>query len=197
MRLKTKLVLAITSLVLFISGLLSMVYVSQLLHASVQQSYESNRMVADEVRFALQNALEVGLKDLTFDPSHPEQLRELTRDAIRSSPILKAVLDSANRHCSHRLRHQYRQRTTSVRTVLSTNPDNDDKPLPVRPSYKELLDANPVDLMRRVFGEEARVYEINVPLGRNGAPFATVRGGVRTRLSAARSTSPGLKRPLR
>ena len=46
MRLKTKLVLAITALVLLISGLLSMVYVSQLLHASVQQSYETNRMVA-------------------------------------------------------------------------------------------------------------------------------------------------------
>ncbi len=178
MRLKTKLVLAITALVLLISGLLSMVYVSQLLHASVQQSYETNRMIADQVRFALQNALEVGLKDLTVDPSHPEQLRELTRDAIRSSPVLKAVIDSANRYSP--TVYDINIGDNELRTVLSTNPDNDDKPLPVRPSYKELLDANPVDLMRRVFGEEARVYEINVPLERNGAPFWTVRVGVRT-----------------
>jgi signal transduction histidine kinase len=178
MRLKTKLVLAITALVLLISGLLSMVYVSQLLHASVQQSYETNRMVADEVRFALQNALEVGLKDRTVDPSHPEELRELTRDAIRSSPVLKAVIDAANRYSP--TVYDINVGDNELRTLLSTNPDNNDKPLPVRPSYKELLDANPVDLMRRVFGEEARVYEINVPLERNGAPFATVRVGVRT-----------------
>ena len=47
MRLKTKLVLAITFLVFLISGLLSLVYVSQLLHAAVQQSYDTNHMVAE------------------------------------------------------------------------------------------------------------------------------------------------------
>ena len=36
MRLKTKLVLAITLLVFLIGGLLSLVYVSELLHAAVQ-----------------------------------------------------------------------------------------------------------------------------------------------------------------
>ncbi len=58
MRLKTKLVLAITALVLVISGLLSLVYVSQLLHASVQGSYDTNKMVANQVKLAVQNALE-------------------------------------------------------------------------------------------------------------------------------------------
>jgi signal transduction histidine kinase len=178
MGLKTKLVLAITALVLLISGLLSMVYVSQLLHASVQQSYESNHMVADQVRFALQNALETGLKDRTVDPSQPEQLRELTRDAIRSSPVLKAEIDSANRYS--RMVYDINIGNNELKVLLSTNPENEDKPLPVRPDYKELLDANPIDLMRRVFGETARVYEISAPLERNGEPFATVRVGVRT-----------------
>jgi PAS domain S-box-containing protein len=178
MRLKTKLVLAITALVLLISGLLSMVYLSQLLHASVQESYDTDLMVADEVRFALQNALESGLKDRTVDPSHPEQLRELTRDAIRSSPVLKAVIDAANRYSP--TVYDINIGDNELRTLLSTNPENQDKPLPGRPSYKELLNTNSVDLMRRVFSEQARVYEISVPLERNGAPFATVRVGVRT-----------------
>ena len=47
MRLKTKLVLAITTLVFLICGMLSLVYVSQLLHAAVQQSYDTNHMVAE------------------------------------------------------------------------------------------------------------------------------------------------------
>ena len=63
MRLKTKLVLAITLLVFLIAGLLSLVYASQLLHSAVQQSYDTNRMVAEQVLFALENALETGLKD--------------------------------------------------------------------------------------------------------------------------------------
>ena len=75
MRLKTKLVLAITSLVFLIAGLLSLVYVSQLLRAAVEQSYETNKMVANQVRFALQNALEKGLKDRFVDPNDPAELR--------------------------------------------------------------------------------------------------------------------------
>ncbi len=119
-----------------------------------------------------------GLKDRTVDPSHPEQLRELTRDAIRSSPVLKAVIDAANRYSP--TVYDINIGDNELRTLLSTNPENDDKPLPGRPSYKELLNTNSVDLMRRVFSEEARVYEISVSLERNGAPFATVRVGVRT-----------------
>jgi len=57
MRLKTKLVLAIATLVFLISGTLSLVYVTQLLHLAVRQSFENNRMVANQIRFALQNAL--------------------------------------------------------------------------------------------------------------------------------------------
>ena len=64
MRLKTKLVLAITGLVFLIAGILSLVYVSHLVDAAIQESYNSNRQTANQVRFALQQALETGLKDL-------------------------------------------------------------------------------------------------------------------------------------
>lgn len=177
MRLKTKLVLAITALVLLISGLLSMVYVSQLLHASVQQSYDTNRMVANQVWFALQNALETGLADRKFDPTHPEQLQQLATEAIRQSPVLKAVLVSANRYSP--TVYDINIGDNALRTLVSTDPDNVDKTLPVRPGYNQLLDANPLDLTREVFGKP-RVFDITVPLERNGEPFATVRVGVRT-----------------
>jgi PAS domain S-box-containing protein len=177
MRLKTKLVLAITALVLLISGLLSMVYVSQLLHASVQQSYDTNRMVANQVWFALQDALETGLADRKFDPNHPEQLQELATEAIRQSPVLKAVLVSANRYSP--TVYDINIGNNDLHTLVSTDPDNVDKPLPVRPGYNQLLNANPLDLTREVFGKP-RVFDITVPLQRNGEPFATVRVGVRT-----------------
>jgi len=177
MRLKTKLVLAITALVFLIAGLLSLVYVSQLLHAAVQQSYETNRMVANQVRFALQLALETGLKDRQVDPNNPAQLRELTAEAVRESAALQAVVDSINRYSF--TVYDINIGDSRFSTLLSTNPENEDKPLPVRPNYNQLLAANPVQLMGEVFGPP-RVFDVVVPLERNGEPFATVHVGVRT-----------------
>ena len=84
MRLKTKLVLAITALVLLISGLLSLIYVSQLLHASVEQSYKTNRIFANQVQLAVKDALSTGLKDRKFDPSKPQELRDMGFHAWRA-----------------------------------------------------------------------------------------------------------------
>ena len=43
MRLKTKLVLAITALVFLIAGVVSLVYVHQLVKAAVLETYDTNR----------------------------------------------------------------------------------------------------------------------------------------------------------
>ena len=182
MRLKTKLVLAITSLVFLIAGLLSLVYVSQLLRAAVEQSYETNKMVANQVRFALQNALEKGLKDRVVDPNDPAELRELAAEAIRDNDGLKAVIDSANRYSL--TVYDINIGDYQSRTLISTNPANQDKPLPVRYNYNELLDANALALMKLVYGPP-RVFDVVVPQDRNGQPFASVHVGVRTTLLRA------------
>ncbi len=182
MRLKTKLVLAIAALVFLISGVLSLVYVSQLLHAAVQQSYDTNRLVANQIRFALQRALETGLKDRTVDPNNPSELRDLAAEAVRDNTALQAVVDSVNRYSL--TVYDINIGDNRSQTLLSTNPDNQDKPLPARPNYSQLLDANPVQLMAEVFGPP-RVYDVVVPLERNGELFATVHVGVRTTLLRA------------
>ena len=182
MRLKTKLVVAITTLVFLISGTLSLVYVSQLLHAAVQQSFDNSRMVANQVRFALQKALEAGLRNLQVDPNNPDQLRYLEAAAVRDDAALQALLDSINRYSL--TVYDVNIGDSQARTLLSTNPDNQDKPLPIRPDYQRLLEANPARLMLIVFGRP-RVYNVAVPLERNGAPFAMVHVGVRTTLLRA------------
>jgi signal transduction histidine kinase len=182
MRLKTKLVLAITTLVFLISGILSLVYVSQLLHSAVQQSYETNQMVANQIRFALQNALETGLKDQKVDPNNPAELRNLATSAIRDNAALQAVVDSVNRYSL--TVYDINIGDSLSNTLLSTDPANEDKPLPVRPDYKQLLDADSFQLMRTVFGQP-KVFDVVVPLNRNGELFATVHVGVRTTLLRA------------
>jgi len=177
MTLKTKLVLAITTLVFLIAGLLSLVYVSQLLTAAVKQSYDTNKMVANQVRFALQTALEAGLANREVDPNNPEQLRRLATEAVRDNAALQAVVESVNRYSL--TVYDLNIGDSNSNTLLSTNPENEDKPLPVRHNYEELLNASPVQLMKEVFGPP-RVFDIVVPLERNGAPFVTVHVGVRT-----------------
>ena len=182
MRLKTKLVLAITGLVFLISGILSLVYVIQLLHTAVQQSYDTNRMVANQVQFAVRNALETGLSNRQVDPNNPAQLRNLAAEAVRNNAALQAVVESVNRYSL--TVYDINIGDSQSITLLSTNPDNEDKPLPVRPNYQQLRDANPIQLLRQVYGAP-RVFDVVVPLDRNGEPFITVHVGVRTTLLRA------------
>jgi signal transduction histidine kinase len=179
MRLKTKLVLAITGLVFALAGMLSLVYVSQLVHEAIRQSYDTNKMVADEVRFAVQDALQNGLKDVTVDPNDPAQLQRVEATAIRNSAALNAVLDSVNRYSL--TVYDINVGDAQGRILVSTNPGNEDKALPWRADYGQLLQASPIELFRAVFGPP-RVFDIAVPLTRNGQPFITVHVGARTTL---------------
>jgi signal transduction histidine kinase len=158
------------------------VYVFQLLHSAVQQSYETNRMVANQVQLAVRNALETGLSDQKVDPNNPDELRNLAAKAVRDNSALQAVVESVNRYSL--TVYDINIGDSRSITLLSTDPDNEDKPLPVRPDYKQLLDANPIQVMRAVFGPP-KVFEVVVPLERNGEPFVTVHVGVRTTLLRA------------
>jgi PAS domain S-box-containing protein len=182
MRLKTKLVLAITSLVFLISGLLSLVYAVQLLQSAVRQSYETNRMVADQVQLAVRDALQTGLSDRTVDPNNPAQLRDMADEAVRGNAALREVVESVNRYSL--TVYDVNIGDAQSITLLSSTHENEDKPLPVRPNYQQLLSANPIQLMKQVFGPP-RVFDVVVPLERNGQPFFTVRVGVRTTLLRA------------
>jgi signal transduction histidine kinase len=182
MRLKTKLVLAITILVFLISGILSLVYVTQLLQLAVQQTYDTNRMVADQIQFALRNALESGLKDQTVDPNNPAQLRNLEADAVRNNTSLQAVIESVNLYSLTVYDINIGDAQSS--TLLSTNPENEDKPMPVRPNYDQLLHATALQLLETVYGTPT-VFDVVVPIQRNGQPFVTVHVGVRTTLLRA------------
>ena len=182
MRLKTKLVLAITSLVFLISVLVSLVYVGQLLNAAVKQSYEANYTVANQVRFTLQRALESGLANQTVNPNDPQQLRNLVATTLRSSDALHQLLESVNRYSLSV--YDINVADQNGNTLISTNPTNQDKPVPNRPDYSQLLNANSFMLMREVFGAP-RVYDVVVPLERNGQPFITIHVGARTTLLRA------------
>jgi signal transduction histidine kinase len=182
MRLKTKLVLAITALVFLIAGTVSLVYVHQLVKAVVQQTYDTNRMVADQVWYALQQALETGLRDRTVDPNNPAELRDLVAATVEGDATLQATLDSVNRYSL--TVYDINIGDSQGNTLLSSNPENQGKPLPVRPNYNQLLKASPIRMMMQVF-EKPAVFDVVAPLENNGKLIATVNVGIHTTLLRA------------
>ena len=141
MRLKTKLVLAITGLVILIAGALSLVYVSHLVDAAIQQSYDANRMVANQVRFALQQALETGLKDQMVAPGDTAQLMQLATDAIRNSKLLRAAIDAPVMYSLTVNDITITDAQDDI--ILTTLPGNAAK-LDSRPRYSDLVAADPI-----------------------------------------------------
>ncbi len=190
MHLKTKLVLAITILVFLIAGIVSLVYVHQLVKAAVLETYDTNLMVADQVRYALQNALEAGLKDRTVDPNDPAELRALVAEAVQNDPALQEALVSVIRYSPTVYDINIGDSQGSV--LLSTNPDNQGKPLPSRPNYDQLRKAGPVPMMMQVFGAP-KVLDIVAALENNGKLIASVHVGVHTSLLRA-AYEPVLKK---
>ncbi len=182
MRLKTKLVLAITALVFLIAGVVSLVYVHQLVKAAVLETYETSQMIAEQVRYALQNALETGLKDRTVDPTNPGELRALVAEAVQNDPALQATMVSVIRYSP--TVYDVNIGDSQGVVLLSTDPDNQGKPLPVRPDYDELRKAGPLLTMMQVFGKP-RVLDVVAPIQNNGKLFASVHVGVHTSLLRA------------
>ena len=171
MRLKTKLVLAITGLVFLVVFTLSWIFLGQLLRQRMSQAYSANDMVAHQIALATQRSLAgVGAND-------PKALRAAVAKALRTDPAVTELLNSAIRYAPTVF--DVTIADSEGRGLLSTDPTNLDHLVPQRPEYAELESGGLVQLLEVVFGPP-RVYNLTLPLERHSEPFATVRVGVRT-----------------
>ena len=182
MRLKTKLVIAISALVVVVASALSLVYLDQLLEATITQSYQSNLLVAREVRYALQLALEGGLKNRVVHPNDPVELRNLAAQAVRTDAALATVISGVNRYSPTVYDINIGDYTDHI--LLTTGATPEDMPLPSRPNFATLLHGKAWDMLRVAMGPP-EVYEIVLPIERNHQPFVSVHVGVRTSLLRA------------
>jgi signal transduction histidine kinase len=172
MRLKTKLVLAITGLVFLVVCTLSWIFLGQLLRQRMSQAYSANDMVAHQIALATQRSL----ANLVADD--PKALRVAVAKALRTDPALTELLSSAIRYAPTVF--DVTIADSEGRGLLSTDPTNVDHLVPQRPEYAELESGGLLQLLKVVFGPP-RVYNLTLPLlERNSEPFATVRVGVRT-----------------
>lgn len=177
MRLKTKLVLALSGLVFLLLCALSWIFLDQLLRQRISQSFATANMVANQIVFATRRALETGANTGDFDANDPASLRAGVAATLRDDPALTALLDSAIRYSPTVF--DVAVADNQGQALLSTNPTQQDQPLAVRPDYSQLETAGLVRLLAAVFGPP-RVYDVTLPLERAGKPFITVHVGIRT-----------------
>ena len=175
MRLKTKLVLAITGLVFLVVTVLSWLFLEQLLAQRISESYAANDMVAHQILHGTQLALNNGLRGRQIDPNDPLALRAAVSSSLQHDEGLTGLLDSVIRYSPTVLDVAIADR--NGRALLSTDPTQDDQALPERTDYDRLQHGGVITTMRTVFGPP-HVYNIVLPLEREKQPFITIRVGI-------------------
>ena len=178
MRLKTKLVAAVTGLVFLLVSATSWLYLSRSLGQYVEQSYSSTDIIAHQVLFATRQAIEQGVIHGAVQPTLPPELFQgQIAHALRIDPGLNALMDSIISYSptifditvadSHNV------------AFVSTDPQINGHALPWRPDYGKLRYRSPIKILQIVFGKP-RVYDLPLTLQRNGKPLAIVHIGMRT-----------------
>lgn len=177
MRLKTKLVLAITGLVFLVVTVLSWLFLEQLLAQRISQSYAANDMVARQILYSTQLALTNGLRGRQIDTNDPAALRAAVSEVLQHDEGLNGLLSSVNRYAPTVFDVAIADR--DGKALLSTDPTQDNVDLPKREDYAVLRHAGVITTMRAVFGPP-RNYNIVLPLERAHQAFLTIRVGIRT-----------------
>jgi signal transduction histidine kinase len=178
MRLKTKLVVAITGLVFLAVTVLSWLYLSQLLQQHIEQSYLSTDIVAHQLLFTTRQALETGLRSQTIDTKDPVALRAAVAESLRNDAGLNALINSVINYSPTVLDISIVDESGRG-LVTAPDPKQEDQLMPVRPNYASLRKNSLIQIVKVVFGKP-RVYNVTLSLDRDNQHFVTVQIGIRT-----------------
>ena len=191
LRLKTKLVLAISALVFALVAALSGIYLSQILRQRITQSYDNADFIAHEVLHAARQALETDLPATRLQPQDSKQARDAIAAILQRDHALDTLLQSVVGYNPEVYDAALADRNGIP--IVDTGSALDG-PTPRRPSLAGLRDGSFVSQIRAVYGP-ARVYEVTLPVQRQGAPFGEIRVGIST-LFLKQQLLPQLNRAL-
>lgn len=177
MRIRVKLVLAITAMVSVIVVSLSLLNLSQLLSERIQQSYLHNDIAAHQVLLAVRAAIEHGLVSDSLNPNDPGALDNAIAEILHKDVALQLTLNSFIRYAP--TIYDINVANSKGTVLLSTDPLYRGKQLAEEPSFISLQKMTAWRKFRIVFGPPA-VYAVDAKLDRNHTPFLTIRVGVRT-----------------
>ncbi|MGC2697202.1 MAG: ATP-binding protein [Candidatus Angelobacter sp.] len=179
LRLKTKLVFAITAMVVAIVATLSTVYVYEVVHQRMQQAAEISRNIARQLYSVARGSFQVDLNSTRIDLNDPIQVEQEWQELLQSDPVVNYLLESATG--DSRLIYDAAIVDTKGVAFLHTNPNLLGQQLETREDFDSFVHSGIRRQLKAIYGPP-QIYDTRVPLVRDGRAFGEVRIGVATTL---------------
>jgi PAS domain S-box-containing protein len=171
---------------------LSCVYVSQILRQRINESYENADFIAHQVLHSASQSLETDLPNTTPEPQDLNQARDAIAAILQKDESISALLQSIIGYNAEVYDTALTDRNGVA--MIDTDASAVDRPMPRRPPLAALRDGGFLMQFRAVYGPP-RVYEVTLPVQRQGAPFGEIRVGLST-LFLKQELVPQLNRAL-
>lgn len=175
LRLKTKLVLAITAMVSLLVLTTSSIYISQLVKQRIDETYDNGQFVASEIFQSAREALETDLAAEKRNLNDPAVFREAVQHSLQTDPGLNSLVQSVVGYSP--TVYDVAIVDTAGQAIVHSDSHLIDKLLPQREDFGNIRNGGFWKQIRMVYGDPA-VYDLRLPLLRDGQPFASVRVGV-------------------
>jgi len=179
LRLKTKLVLGISIMVVALVATLSTIYVSRYVRLNINKDYDQGVFVANQIVHAAQDALDTDFTSTRLDMDDPAAVREAIAESLQTDAGVNSLLESVTGYSP--IIFDAAIIDTEGIALLDTNPADIGKHLESRGDFTAVRDGSFRRQLAAVYGRP-RLYDIRIELRRAGKPFGAVRVGIATTL---------------
>src|SRR3954452_3904490 len=175
MRLKTKLVIAISLMVVAIVVTLSTIYVAQLVHYVVNEGVNNGDLAVRQIIHLSRDALDKDLNTTRIDPADPKQVNDFSEESLQMDAGVNSFMESLIGYSP--IVSDAAVIGPDGRAILHSEPSMVGKAVPDRPDLRDLAKARFWEQLRLVYGP-IRTYVIKVPLERSNQPFGSAQVGI-------------------
>lgn len=177
LRLKAKLVIAITAMVVAIVATLSTLYVFEVVHRQMNEALADAEFVARQIYQVSRATLETDLTSTKINLDDPKQVEDAIEEALQEDAGVNALLESI---VGDSIIIQYAAITgIDGRALVHTSPSFLGKPLSPREDFASVVHGSTWKQLKVIYSP-LHVYDVRLPLLRNDLPFGEVRVGVET-----------------
>jgi signal transduction histidine kinase len=191
-RLKTKLVLAISGMVFTLIAVFSYFYTSRMVRQRFTNAYDNAAFVAKEIQESAREASQIDLSSTFINTNDPKQVEAVLDEALQTDPGLNTLLQSIVGYSP--TISDVAITDVTGRAIVHTDPSAIGTQLESREDFQNLYSGSFRRQLEVVYGQP-RVYDVHLPIQREGQPFGDIRVGISTVLLKT-EVQPQLTRAL-
>ncbi|HEY6252531.1 MAG TPA: histidine kinase dimerization/phospho-acceptor domain-containing protein, partial [Candidatus Angelobacter sp.] len=177
LRLKTKLVIAISGMVLAIVATLSTLYLSKVVRLRMQQTLADGQFIAHQIFSVARGPLKIDLSDTKVDLNKPEEVEAEMEKVLKTDSGVTSLLGSIVGYSPSI--QDAAVTNPAGRALIHTGPSFQGVILNRREDFAPIVSGGIWKQLKIIYGP-AQVYDVHEPLEINGTPFAEIRVGVST-----------------